>query len=467
MLAFIFSSCDNLATNMPLEDIKVDFDESNIILAFAAMSDVHIDTSYTYGKNAVKFDNALKYVKRLAGERLDALFFAGDITQRFSIANFQLVSFKKIIEQNFNVANGEIEVIIGTGNHDSSDGMFSSIMPKFLSDDYYRTDIDRESVLKGNRHCTVNDFHFITIEPQSYGDMPGGYKENAANVIYSEETLMWLDKILKEITTENPNKPVFVASHAMVYDTVYGSMSPGWYTENLEPILSKYPQVILFSGHMHNQLNNERAIMQTSFTAVDCGSVRSIGNGNIIDQYFTKSINVTSEDRQSFSQGNLVEVDGDNNVRIRRLDFFNEAEIGEPWIIPAPRNDNLHLTLYTKDRADLNKPPYFKDEAAISFDTKKSNDKDLCFTFDAAQGEDMIYSYIVEINRSNPTSDAKESEIYYLSSLSFLYPKVENMPESYSFTIRKPSPGEYEMKIQAVDIWDKKSHHITTEFTIE
>lgn len=455
-LLLLFVSCRS-------SEKDVEFDDNNIVLRFAAMSDVHIDTSYTHGKNAVKFDNALKYIKEITDNELDVLFFAGDITERFSIANHQLVTFQKIIEQNFNVADGEIEVIIGTGNHDSVNGTFCKKMHELLGDDYYRTDLDRESMLKGNRHCVVNGFHFITVEPEHYGDMPSKYSENALNVRFSEETLAWLDEILAKITKDDPRKPVFLASHAMIYDTVYGSATPGWYTENLGEVISKYPQVFVFSGHMHNQLNNERAIMQTDFTALDCGGLKSLGGGNIIDQRFTKCINFTSDDRQSFAQGLLVEVDAKNNTRIRRLDFTRKEEIGNPWVIPAPAKNKSHLKIYTKDRANQGSPPYFEDIASVRIDIGEQENR-LSVTFDAAKGDNMIYYYTIEINPVNGTGD---SETYYFSSKSFLYPKVEDMPDSYTAEIKKPSPGKYSITIKAVDIWDKTSEGISAEFITE
>ncbi len=442
---------------------NIEFDSSNIALAFAAMSDVHIDTSYADGRNALKFNNALEYIKEVSENGINALFFAGDVTDRFSTASFQLVTFQSIIEQNFNVAAGEIEVIVGTGNHDSTNGIFANRMIEMLGDDYYRSDVDKDSMKKGNRHCIVNGYHFITVEPEHYGDMPSKYNGNALPARFSEETLVWLEKILSDITDNEPNKPIFLASHVMPYDTVYGSITPGWYTKNLLEVIANYPQIIVFSGHMHNQLNSERAIMQTSFTALDCGALKSLGGGNIIDQKFTKCVNFSSDDKQGFAQSLLVEVDKNDNVRIKRLDFSKGAEIGEAWVIPAPAKDKSHLKVYTKDRATLNSPPYFKDNASIRINTYSEGNK-ITVDFDAANGVDMIYYYVMEISSTDPADD---STTYYLTSKSFQFPKVEDMPDNYTVQIKAPSPGTYAIAIHAVDIWDKISNSIKADFIIK
>ncbi|HRS08953.1 MAG TPA: metallophosphoesterase, partial [Bacteroidia bacterium] len=263
MVSFISCSSNNKSSKP-----RVEFDENNIVLTFAVMSDTHITEETVNGRNEQKFDTALKYYKELTGGNIDLLFFAGDVTNRLSVYNYQLTTFKNIIENNFNVAGGEVEVIICTGNHDSTAGYMGNLIMELLDDYYFRTDIDKESIVKGNRHCVVNSFHFITVEPQNYGGLQEYFNDQAPPVVFSEETLKWLDEVLSKIAAEEPGKPIFLASHAMLHDTVYGSTTQGWYTEDIKTVVSKYPQVITFSGHMHNQLNDERAIMQTEFTSL-------------------------------------------------------------------------------------------------------------------------------------------------------------------------------------------------------
>ena len=83
-------------------------------------------------------------------------------------------------------------------------------------------------------------------------------------VTFTDSALQWFDETLAKVTAENPDQFVFVLTHPMIYDTVYGSdLGTYWYTKDLTEILNKYPQAVTFSGHLHFPLNDPRSIMQT------------------------------------------------------------------------------------------------------------------------------------------------------------------------------------------------------------
>ena len=135
-------------------------------------------------------------------------------------------------------------------------------------------------------------------------------------VVYSPEALEWLDSTLSEITSKRPGRYVIVITHPMLYDTVYGSLLgeaegiwksslPGyWATREIPEILSKYPQVVAFGGHLHFPLNDPRSIWQGSFTALGCASVRymALEAGGYEDM----AGQTVMKDKDEFSQGNLI-----------------------------------------------------------------------------------------------------------------------------------------------------------------
>ena len=68
----------------------------------------------------------------------------------------------------------------------------------------------------------------------------------------------------------DPRKPIFLVTHPVVYNTTYGSVDGTyWHTKNLHSVIKDYPQVIVFSGHLHFPLNSERSIFQGDYTTIN------------------------------------------------------------------------------------------------------------------------------------------------------------------------------------------------------
>ena len=199
---------------------------------------------------------------------------------------------------------------------------------KLLGDNYFLVDKESSPGLEC-RDCIVGEYHVLSITPDGTGP-----------VKYDPKALEWLDNRLAQITSEDPERYVIVITHPMVYGTVYGSLlgeeegiwkssHPGyWATRELPGILAKYPQVVVFGGHLHFPLNDPRSVWQGDFTALGCGSVRYMALE--AGKYEYMAGQTTMKDMNEFSQGNLVQFDRKGNMRILRMDFYNGSVIGEP-----------------------------------------------------------------------------------------------------------------------------------------
>jgi hypothetical protein len=226
-------------------------------------------------------------------------------------------------------------------------------------------DVECADAANGSRHAVIGDYHILFVEPITYSCNGA----DASGAKYTAETLVWLNAELKAITEENPNQFVFVMTHPMIYGTVYGSelltSNIYWYTKEITNVLEKYPQVVTFGGHLHFPLNDPRSIMQTAFTSIGCGSVNymAIENGGYEDM----SSATVMKDCAEFSQGLLVQVDENGNMRITRMDFYHDDTIGEDWVLSHPTADGEHLTTYTKDRGSdaNNEAPVISDVKAV------------------------------------------------------------------------------------------------------
>jgi hypothetical protein len=339
----------------PTVDPTTVFDESKIVLSFAAIS----DTQHKYSgiDTLGKFKTALRQLVAFADETadgLDAVFFVGDLVQSAKTSEVQ--EFKGAYEAVIDAS--EIPLIFSLGNHDVNCGGGYTVenltMESFyqiFGDAYRHYDEETSRIDLGCSHTVVNNYHFIAINPIdtsyiAYGDV---------GTLYTEEVKAWLDALLNDITTNTPDHYVFVNTHPMIYNTVYGSTlvnsNHQWFTKDLTPILEKYNQVVTFGGHLHFPLNDPRSIMQDAFTSLGCASVTYMAIENGGYEYMSSA--TVMRDCAEYSQGLVVQVDENGNMRITRMDFYNETTIDTPWEISYPTDDGEHLTKYGKDRGDF------------------------------------------------------------------------------------------------------------------
>ncbi|WP_063565865.1 metallophosphoesterase [Paenibacillus sp. O199] len=102
----------------------------------------------------------------------------------------------------------------------------------------------------------IDGYHYIFL---------GTEQPHPKDCDMSADQLQWLETKLSEQAL--PEQPIFVFLHQPLMDTVAGSMKEqGWYGVSqdaaLKAILSRYPQVILFSGHTHWQLEAHRTMYE-------------------------------------------------------------------------------------------------------------------------------------------------------------------------------------------------------------
>ncbi|WP_145408970.1 metallophosphoesterase family protein [Paenibacillus xylanexedens] len=117
----------------------------------------------------------------------------------------------------------------------------------------------------------IDGYHYIFL---------GTEQPHPKDCELSAEQLVWLELTLSEHATAD--RPIFLFLHQPLMNTVAGSMKEqGWYGVNqdaeLKAILAQYPQVILFTGHTHWQLEAPRTMydgeghMPTMFNASSVG----------------------------------------------------------------------------------------------------------------------------------------------------------------------------------------------------
>ena len=449
------STTETTETTTPPVVIKpVEFDESKVVLSFGAVSDVHVNAAS--GDAVDKVKSAIAQLTKEAsknGGRLDALAVVGDIADTGKAA--ELGYFKSAIES---VLPDDVKTLLVTGNHDSIMGQCLNLMDYELAfgEKYFGEGIDTEdtNLSIGVRDCVVNGYHFLMLEPETYSKTMG--------CPYSKEAVEWLDNMLRKLTEENPEQYVFVCTHPMIYNTCYGSDLDGnpsyWSTTYLTPTLSKYSQVVTFSGHLHFPINDNRSIMQGAFTSLGCGSVRymAIEAGG----YENMAGATTMNDRYEISSGLLVQVDENGNVKVTKMFFSENTSFEEPWTIAHPDAEGTHLKKYSREtREAANKAPTLGNVKIDPRENTKTGVKTY-LTFDAAIDDEFAHHYEIEIKHITAGKVIKKkilSDFYH-------HAKRSDMKKSYELFLGNLKDGKYKVTLTAYDSWGAASDTFVYEW---
>lgn len=440
------------------------FDESKIALSLAAISDVHIEGSSDAYAN--KFTSALNQLKVKAAESdangIDGVMVVGDLIQRAEITMAQ--NFKALYEDVFKPT--EVPMIYTIGNHDMNpkyDWTPSTVaqsvaMANTFGDEYFKTDID--NTMRNNyeaRHCVIGGYHILAVTPN--GDQP---------ITYSPNVITWLDQQLDAITKTDPNRYVIVLTHPMIYNTIYGSLLgedggvwtstlPNyWATKVLTGVLEKYPQVVSFHGHLHFPINDPRSLWQGKWTALGCGSTRYMA----IEPAGWEGISSTPtvmNDANNFSQGYLVQFDVNGNMRIVKMDFFNNGTIGEPYVMQYPDAAGANLAKYNNvTRKAANQAPTM---STIEAKDVKDNEA-ASVTFAAGKDDEFVHHYVITLSKGGNVVATKKILADF-----YLHPNTSEMKSSWTYGFGTLSEsGQYTVSVVAVDSWDAESAPVTATF---
>ena len=448
-------------------EVSKNFDVNNIVLSLGVVSDVHVNQQ----AQANKWKSALQQLKAKASENdpngMAGVLVVGDLidgSNYYSVASFdnQLKLFKSTLESEIDVA--KTPMVYTIGNHDVTNYAWGpamatevSYMRNVLGDKYFQADLDQDMRTRYEaRHCVIGDYHILCVSPN--GDQP---------IVYDPAVVLWLDSQLAAITSAEPDKYVIILTHPMIKNTVYGSRlgeeggiwessSPHyWATDALTPVLKKYPQTVVFGGHLHFPLNDPRSVWQGDFSVFGCASVRYMAIENGKYEGVTK-IPTVMQDCNDFSQGNLLQFDASGNMRVLRMDFHNKDVIGEPIVSSYPTSDKSHLAKYNHTTRSLA-------NAAPVLSTLDVDVTDGVATAKWAAGTDdeFVHHYVLTLKKGGTVVTTKKILADFYKSA-----KTSGMRKEWARSLGSLENGTYELTLEAYDSWDAAAEPLTKTFQI-
>lgn len=428
----------------PFEEMDLSYDEpdpDDVKMNIAMLSDIHLQIRDDHATR--NFKRAVDTCVEMADGDLDAVAIVGDLndTLWWNTVNYteeggnenrttntnknRLAEIADLRKKFDEIIPTDTSLMYTIGNHDlctmtgkfgitySSDQAImeelSKVQDGYLDKDYFEFLQDGEEgeykdsqpnsvqLREGFRYYRQNGVNFVILNANKF---------YSAENCYTAGKLNWLKRVLDYIRENHAGEPVLMITHQPVNNSVIGSMSTS-HSLILEPVLKDYPEVILFTGHIHQSNYHENAISQElGFTVVETSSTKYTDNTLYSEGKYYGIFNGSAS--SSSSQGLFVRVMKDNTVRISRIDFTYGKKSGKDWIV-KPLGANGENAVYTEEyRKKHNTVPYFENaKVAVEYHNNANYTKDykgkyLTVKFSpAVDNETIVKSYIVKALNSN------------------------------------------------------------------
>ena len=256
------------------------------LVSFHLISDIH--TNGKDSENGRNFKTGLINMKEM-NPQADALISCGDNTEYGQ--EWEVKDFFDLIKENNPVAEKNGKIMVTMGNHDvrgensgnnwvtspttANHGWWSNAYSYYMQNNKdFMPDMPDELTGEEKTYFDywINGYHFIVLNEEN------SPKDQAS---VTEDQLIWLEEKLGESeNADNPfdaEKPVFVFIHQALEDThqhsgLYLGFGPA--DARMKEILSRYPQTVLCTGHIHNGFGTAEVIERSYGTMADVPSFK-------------------------------------------------------------------------------------------------------------------------------------------------------------------------------------------------
>lgn len=399
---------------------------SDVVLRAAVMSDVHYPGALD-APEVARFETALKFMNEYSAaqsySRFDALVVAGDMSN--AGVDGQLIPFRNSMDK---FLAPDTQRVLCMGNHEFYGGN--------------RAVWEKTFNRNANSRQEINGFQFITLSCQRGSMRSGDY-------LYA---LDWLKAELDAAVAADPKKPVFLAQHYHVANTVYGSCPPdNWGVTDLSELLKNYPTVVDFSGHSHYPTNDPRSAWQGEYTAFGTGTL----------SYYEMSrgkYNPFPEGYRNAAEFYLMEVHRDMSIVLKIYDVITQSFYDMVYVIAQPGNIDKYI--YTNKRFETSKAPVWKNDSKVSIVKATPQGAEIQFPQAQFDGpENIVHSYHFNFQRKAVNSQTGE-ETWTEAAQTYDWSKYyfRNMPETLNYAANfLGSESDYKVSITALNCFGKES----------
>ena len=322
-------------------------------LAFAAISDIHVKSPKSPAKYDTKvFEHALEWYR---AQGVDAVVVAGDLADSGLVEELEMVgaAWRKVFPDDKAPDGRPVEKVFITGNHDHDAWHYGTFARGVHPDP-----ADFEA------HKLVNDYprHWKAAFGEAYAPIymktVGGYRFIASHwddgdfKQFGPRLKAFLEAHREELSGP---RPFFYVQHPHPRGTVFDAGSGVADDGTVAAALADFPNAVVFSGHSHWSITDERSIWQGAFTSVNLGCLRRTGfcrsrNGAMgYENWRTPGAKKNDAAARideaktmphyppSFRchHGSLVRV-YDDRIVIERREFTKDRPVGDDWVIPLP-----------------------------------------------------------------------------------------------------------------------------------
>ena len=273
------------------------------ISEFQVVSDIHIAVADTHlASSDAKTLHSEHYLNMcndiVNNSNSDAVVVVGDIAN--SGREYEWQEAIRIS----NSVEGMPNIYYSLGNHDLYMGDYNTQV------NYFKKYANTDSIYYEKE---INGYHHLFLGSQSS-------RYSSVDAYLEKDQLDWFDLRMAQITEQNPNKPVFVYLHQSLYNTIAGSFEgQGWdgvtQDKELRAIIKKYPQIYMFNGHSHWDLNTRGSMHAKNNELPNVFNTASVA-------YLWDSYYVPTGEYLKGSQGYYIKVYSDR-VMVLGRDFTN------------------------------------------------------------------------------------------------------------------------------------------------
>ena len=421
------------------------------LLRIGILSDIHVSESVWGDRQHDRFEKALRFFKE---KGVDGVLIAGDLQENtdYEVASYNIEEvvdiWFKVFPDNKNDLTGErVEPLFIYGNHDVG-----------LVDAQYWPE----------RLGEYEDAWIKEIK---------GYQFVGAH--YTKEGTDEAAKLVSRAEAKSDDKPFFFIQHQPIVDTVFdadeGLRGTG---VPMYDVLKKMENCVVFSGHTHIPITNERSIWQSNskkgarFTAINCatinyGWIKGLGmdiNGNA----------------DSTQQGMYMIVDG-STVTLERYSFYDmemyydadtvsvkieEAEsLGADWVFDV--NETKKRTYDYDTRQQKAEQPVFAEDAVLEVASVGKTYVNLLVppaTVGAPEGfSDLVYCYYAEAVDPETGDVVSKSMAATEHHIDIDASRLQN---EVFIGLEGLEPGHtYTINVYARECYDKDSEPLSAEIT--